>query len=267
MDDEKTVAVRSTGIITTTKKHKEKRKRLKRKVLPEEEYLDRLSAILRRDFFPQLAKLEAQYEYLTALERSDLDALKKATDRLNATPTDDAPKLTLDEFQARYVTEDTDEFEELIERINSVKSGSLAKVLKRTVPLLTASTVDPTKAGPSRGRILRDNTRLEKRVELGVLERDVNDIRHHYWRMLKEFGNEESEASVRSTSTRASKEYAFVETPDTGIVAGTPARFVQPTPQRQRNDLLKSPAVRRLLRNQTPRESVFAIPSTPKRKK
>ena len=41
------------------------------KVLAEEDYVDRVEAIIERDYFPELEKLHAQADYIDAKERND----------------------------------------------------------------------------------------------------------------------------------------------------------------------------------------------------
>lgn len=274
----------------------------KRKVLKEEEYLSSLGAILRRDFFPTLDKLEAQYDYLTAMELQDLSALRDAADRLShlenarkrkIVPEDrinknmsmaeelKMPVMSLDEFQARYVTEDTADFEELLEKFNafqrtrSLRLGNLPSSLTGNAALLLEA--DPNKTKGSQGVVCPAHTRLEREIELGVLERDPTDIRYHYWRILKEFipeDEEERELSIRSAHSK----YEFVETPARNSEqTSTPKRTfrIPPTPRREalgqqlvrdriKTEMLKSSAVRRLLR-QTPRQSMDSVFATPRR--
>lgn len=61
------------------------RKRHKLKVLDEDDYVSAIEKIIRRDFFPELPKLEAQHSYLTALENNDAEALRDIAVRY-ATP-------------------------------------------------------------------------------------------------------------------------------------------------------------------------------------
>lgn len=257
-----------------------------RTILREEEYLSTLGAILRRDFFPTLDRLEAQHEYLTAMERDDLVALREAADRLNileyqrqqranqpgyTSRTGDL-NLSLDEFQARYVTEDTAEFEELLARINAARLAKYRKNFGKNVVAATGTTL--TLASPSQpaaassslmlraapdltisqgslGEVRPEGTRLEVELELGILERDPTDIRHHYWRMLREYGSGEEtgrEPSIISSSISqmggannpSGRHYNFVETPQRDAADAEeallrdPSHFrIPPTPSRE----------------------------------
>ncbi len=65
-----------------------KRQRPKRKVLDEDSFVHSIERIVERDFYPDLPKLRAQHEYLTALENNDTDRLRELsiryqTDRVN----------------------------------------------------------------------------------------------------------------------------------------------------------------------------------------
>ena len=57
----------------------------KRKVLVEEEYVSALEKIIVRDFCPELLKLRAQYEYLSAMDDDDADKMREVCMRYNAT--------------------------------------------------------------------------------------------------------------------------------------------------------------------------------------
>eukprot|EP00039_Didymoeca_costata_P005059 m.78103 g.78103 ORF g.78103 m.78103 type:complete len:517 (-) comp12657_c0_seq1:196-1746(-) len=51
-------------------------KKRRAKALDEDVFVSTIEKIIRRDFFPELSKLEAQHAYLTAMENNDMDALK-----------------------------------------------------------------------------------------------------------------------------------------------------------------------------------------------
>eukprot|EP00049_Salpingoeca_infusionum_P013301 m.248120 g.248120 ORF g.248120 m.248120 type:complete len:410 (-) comp15407_c2_seq1:989-2218(-) len=136
-------------------KVKKKGKRVRR-VLSEEAYVSALEQIIRRDYFPNLSELTAQQQYLEALEKNDLETMRKiefkyptvatltpggnVTPRTPSVPTTpsqqkaaipgmpvdlpskppaEAVKLTLDDFLTRYTSEDNDSFETIVEETNS----------------------------------------------------------------------------------------------------------------------------------------------------
>jgi hypothetical protein len=96
--------------------------------------------------------------------------------------------------------------------------------------------------------------------------------------MLKEYG-EEPERSVSEAPSSKLRGYDFVETPAREVdgrryrIPETPARDtlahgMATGSKAQKNALLRTPAVQRLLRAHTPKiGSVFDVPKTPKRKK
>ena len=54
---------------------------MKRKKLSDEEYFNSLSSLFQQVYFPQIEQMEAQLEYLSALERRDLQSLKEGQRR------------------------------------------------------------------------------------------------------------------------------------------------------------------------------------------
>ncbi|ESO97551.1 hypothetical protein LOTGIDRAFT_72520, partial [Lottia gigantea] len=63
-------------VVTEERKTKVEQKKTKT-VLDEDTYTEKITDIIQRDFFPDLSKLEAQAEYLEALEKNDLVTLRK----------------------------------------------------------------------------------------------------------------------------------------------------------------------------------------------
>lgn len=243
-------------------------KQRRRKVLKEEEYLAKLGAIIRRDFFPTISKLQAEYSYLEALEDGDSIRLRDAVNRLSNLGNEEAPAMGLDEFQARYVTEDTHDFEELVEALQSKKKARELKVYGRPalkgsgkLELLEADPVKRKLTNETRAVVAR-NTRIEKVLPVSIASSDPLS------RMIAEYRADMAggPSSVRSGISQMCGvgEYDFVETPVrplTMSVPTTPHRSLQSS----RRELLQKPAVKRLLKAHTPKRpsSVF---DTPKRK-
>ncbi len=61
------------------------KRRPKQKVLDEDEYVEKVSKIIARDFFPELEKLDAQAEYLEASERNDQATMNRLRERFSST--------------------------------------------------------------------------------------------------------------------------------------------------------------------------------------
>lgn len=136
--------------IGVAKKHK----RFQPKILDEDSYIKKMSEIIQRDFFPHLDKLQAQNQYLDALEQNDVKRMRElyekyssgrpATERpaspatfetpvhkadsedeqfeppastevpANATDTTDESKTGLDAYLSTHTSEDNASFEEMM---------------------------------------------------------------------------------------------------------------------------------------------------------
>ncbi|KAF8973920.1 nuclear protein DGCR14 [Flammula alnicola] len=130
-------------------------------VLEEEEYTEALSRIIARDFFPSLVHLDATNEYLDALRTRDphlINASVRRLEEINVTPVPSARRwgrsqtpsqtpfgmaaetpllsvrgeppqkrakydmdMSLDEFQARYTSEDNSSFTKILDEENRIR--------------------------------------------------------------------------------------------------------------------------------------------------
>ena len=104
--------------------------------LEEDTYINCLSAIIKRDFFPDLPLLEAQVDWLTAQENKDLLGMQLAQakmEKIKDTQGEDFSKgqdigdesfasggyYSLDQFLSKYTSEDNASFDVILEKINS----------------------------------------------------------------------------------------------------------------------------------------------------
>ncbi|KAI8895725.1 nuclear protein Es2-domain-containing protein [Globomyces pollinis-pini] len=101
--------------------------------LEEDDYIDGISTIIQRDFFPDVKKLKLYNDYLEAKEkmdtgrifqlRAELDNIVKGNQ--TSTPKTENPNLntdlTLDKFQTKYTSEDNASFQEILNKNNEAK--------------------------------------------------------------------------------------------------------------------------------------------------
>uniref|UniRef100_A0A914WGX0 Protein DGCR14 n=1 Tax=Plectus sambesii TaxID=2011161 RepID=A0A914WGX0_9BILA len=59
-----------------------------REILPEDEYVEKLTTIIQRDYFPDVPKLKAQLEYIKAVDRNDVAKIRELQLRYSTKRTD-----------------------------------------------------------------------------------------------------------------------------------------------------------------------------------
>ncbi len=221
-----------------------------RVVLREEEYLARLSAIVRRDYFPSLDRLAAQRDYLAAMEGADVEALRLAAYRLDVL--DDAqdaapPPGAMAAFQRTHVTEDAHSFEALLERTNAERSSRFERIFAGP-PALRAPLAERLLCGPSQadphlqrdaaapptGRraahVAFENATMERRREeaaaTDAIERldgsgtlvTRSDLSFHFWKIAHEHS-----ARQCAPARRPAPSVARVRMPMHAVLAEAPA--------------------------------------------
>ena len=154
------------------------------RVLPEDEYIDKLESIIQRDFYPELPQLRAQVEYLEAMETGDAHRMQHILvdhQQQRSAEDEDASRLSLDAFQARYTSEDTHSFGQLL-RSDQLKQQQRFDRLYVNNPknlLLqgASSSTDNIKSIEDRKRILALTDGSELRPN-GIYHMDTNPPRN-----------------------------------------------------------------------------------------
>eukprot|EP01040_Poterioochromonas_malhamensis_P019369 gene19369-22865_t len=91
----------------------------RKQVLEEEEYIGMLEEVIERQYFPHLAKMKKQLEFLQESERFSLHTLRAAYNQLVARDIEEELEesrqntLTVQEFFNRFTSEDNESFKEI----------------------------------------------------------------------------------------------------------------------------------------------------------
>lgn len=193
-------------------------------VLSEEAYLGGMSRIIQRDYFPDLARLQAEEAYLDAVEREDLVGVNAACQRLQELKEDQGDGPSLEEYRAVVTSEDNASFEQLQEDENALKRKKYQRVhggpaLLRDDParrlLLLPSKTDPILLDKEKSvskRINVANTRIrrpELLSEFGAPE--GMDIRSAYTEIMQR--HHRSAETSPFVSATSSDGYSMVFTP------------------------------------------------------
>ncbi|KND01759.1 uncharacterized protein SPPG_03552 [Spizellomyces punctatus DAOM BR117] len=125
-------------------------------VLEEDTYVESLSKIIQRDFFPHLKRIKLQNELLDAVQNGEYGVVRVLGDELNQVDrgdiqtsiTDTAEKdtipvntnMSLDAFQSRYTSEDNASFNNMITRINDDKRKKYSWIYDKETRVLQLGT-------------------------------------------------------------------------------------------------------------------------------
>ncbi|CAG0886776.1 unnamed protein product [Cyprideis torosa] len=93
------------------------KRRRQQTVLEEEKYVQHLTQIIERDFFPDLESLRLKSAYLEAVKTNDLTALRALYSKFTGgkAPPTECPSASLNSYLASHTSEDNEGFEQLME--------------------------------------------------------------------------------------------------------------------------------------------------------
>lgn len=249
-------------------------------VLPEEAYLNGMSKIIRREFYPDIAVLEAEEAYLKALEQEDLVGAQAAATRLQQIVREQAQpgQPSLEQYRAVVTSEDNASFEQMMERENSRKRGKFERVFggppriadtpDRRLRLLPSASdshkIDHGRASNAK-TISTAATRMRKRPELlSELGQEGESLESVYQEiMARHYGKDNGSDETRSQAGSVTKGFDLVQTTPLirpgvdatplmtwGQVEGTPLRLPPSTPSSRSQG--KATAIKRVLKATLP---------------
>jgi protein DGCR14 len=134
------------------------------------QYIDGISKIVKRDFFPDLDKLKKQNEFLDALNGNNVTEahkikfeLSKMTQmEVSVVASDHKPSssmntdMSLDSFQQKYTSEDNASFQQIVEKQNEINrkrhrslyEGEHKKAIAQKELLMLETSPHMSKEGP-----------------------------------------------------------------------------------------------------------------------
>lgn len=233
------------------------------RVLEEDEYIQRLGEIIRRDFFPDLSLLEAQYEYLVALEQNDLEGVALASKKLDGLhkPKEGKEELSLSEFQQRFTSEDNASFEHILEDMNRKRQQKFKWILeqKEEYEKTQLAIVERgernigTWKHTSKNMLMYNSDEPSSKLPGKPSQVNVKNTRFpvkmssdHYKTIQEIF------KTVESIPTISQKKYEFVPM--------SPFK-VPPTPKREEIGIMLSARARERERNSTPKQKIGLSPA------
>jgi len=135
----------------------------KKIVLEEDEYIEGLSKVIKRDYFPNNDKMKLQNELLDALQEQDSFRARNLSIQL-LTYDEDKNKeymqknkngvdttLSVDAYQSKYTSEDNDSFNEIIAKNNEIKKARNEKLYgqEKTKLLMSSNSQNASDVGKS----------------------------------------------------------------------------------------------------------------------